>query len=87
MPLISDRWGSHFKWKGRKTFPESEMEKLVSLVKQAHAEKKLIRFWGIPDKANVWKVVHEAGVDLINTDKLKKMNEFLKKRKLEKANK
>lgn len=79
MPLISDRWGSHFKWKGRKEFPEAERKKLRSLVERSHREKKIIRFWGIPDKDNVWKELKNAGVDLINTDKLTELNRFLSK--------
>jgi len=32
-----------------------------------------LRFWASPDNKNSWSVLENAGVDLINTDKI---NEF-----------
>ena len=32
---------------------------------------RTVRFWAAPDKVNAWKTLHDAGVDLINTDDLK----------------
>lgn len=70
MPLISDNWRNHFKWRGKGPIPELEKARLNSIVSKAHAKGRRIRFWATPDTKDVWTVLQEAGVDLINTDDL-----------------
>lgn len=79
MPLVSDSWRTHFKWTGAGAFPEAERIKLNSLVKKAHEEGRRIRFWATPDKPAAWLELRAAGVDLINTDDLAGLAEFLRK--------
>ena len=55
---------------------EEDASKLKSLVEKAHAQKRLIRFWAIPDDANGWKTLADAGIDLINTDDLAGLRGF-----------
>ncbi|MGB7326995.1 MAG: phosphatidylinositol-specific phospholipase C/glycerophosphodiester phosphodiesterase family protein [Rubripirellula sp.] len=78
MPMISDRWGSHFKWKGKGEMTSAEMDKLDAIVEQAHAKGRILRFWGIPDNPTSWKAMQKAGVDLINTDDLDGLSKTLK---------
>jgi glycerophosphoryl diester phosphodiesterase len=78
LPLISDRWGSHFKWDGEGEMPEAEREKLCSIVAKAHAAGRRVRFWATPEKVSVWRELQAAGVDLINTDDLAGLQEFLR---------
>ena len=78
LPLISDRWSSHFKWRGKGDFPEAERIKLRSIVRQAHAKGRRVRFWATPEKVALWRELREAEVDLINTDDLPGLREFLK---------
>ena len=61
------------------TFPPGEREKLREIVKKAHGQGKRIRFWAVPDQAAGWSVLAEAGVDLINTDRLPELREFLER--------
>jgi len=82
MPLISDRWGSHFKWKGEGAFSVEEKKKLKKLVERAHSENRRIRFWATPDKKSVWKELQLSGVDLINTDNLKGFSDFIRSQKI-----
>jgi hypothetical protein len=77
IPMISDNWGKHFKWRGKGPLPEQEKSKLKALVDQAHAQGRRIRFWNAPDSPAGWTVLLEAGVDLINTDKLAGLHDFL----------
>jgi hypothetical protein len=77
IPLISDNWTKHFRWNGKGDFPDSEKQRLVQIVTQTHAKGRRLRFWAVPDKLPVWKVLHECGVDLINTDDLNGLREFL----------
>ncbi|HWB64827.1 MAG TPA: hypothetical protein VG603_15025 [Chitinophagales bacterium] len=74
----SDPWHKYFKWKGNGEMPEREKAKLDSLVAAAHRKKKDIRFYAIPDKPEVWKLLLNEHVDWINTDRLKEFNEFMK---------
>jgi len=81
MPLISDRWGSHFKWRGNGEMPAEEKEKLRQIVKKAHADGRRVRFWATPEDPAVWEELHAVGVDLINTDDLPGLRDFLTKKK------
>jgi hypothetical protein len=78
MPWISDNWRSYFRWDGRGEMPETEQVKLQSFVQQAHKNGQMIRFWGTPDVIPCWQVQIKAGVDFINSDRLKDLAGFLK---------
>ncbi|NNE00094.1 MAG: hypothetical protein HKN47_22470 [Pirellulaceae bacterium] len=78
LPLISDHWGRNFRWRGEGDMSDADKSKLKQVIDKAHADGRRIRFWAIPDQASVWKALNEAGVDLINTDKLTELSEFLR---------
>jgi len=83
IPLISDNWSLHFKWKARggiDPLPDEDQLKLRRIVEQAHREGRRIRFWGMPDSPMVWRTLANSGVDLINTDDLKGLGRFLRER-------
>src|SRR5205823_1389292 len=65
MPLISDNWGNHFKWRGRGPFPAEERAKLKALVERAHRQGRRVRLWATADVPEVWRELRQAGVDLI----------------------
>ena len=77
IPMISDNWGKHFKWRGKGPLPEPEQAKVKALVAQAHAQARRIRFWNAPDSPAGWAIMLESGVDLINTDNLAGLHDFL----------
>lgn len=84
MPLISDRWGAHFTWRGAGPMPAEEREKLSTIVRTAHAQDRLVRFWATPDarsasRQTLWRELLSTGVDLINTDDLEGLKIFLLK--------
>ncbi len=76
MPLISDNWSRHFRWRGAGAMPEAERSRLRELVARAHGQGRRIRFWNIPDMPAGWSAVMEAGVDLVNTDNLPGFRDF-----------
>ena len=78
MPLISDRWSSHFEWFGEGEFPAEQRVKLQRYVKQTHAAGRRIRFWATPDRPSVWSELQKAGVDHINADDLNGLKNYLK---------
>ncbi len=80
-PLVSDQWSSHFQWRGRDAMPKEEVDKLRTLVAKSHDQHRKLRFWGAPDTAATWEQLAASGVDLINTDKLQELAEFLAARK------
>jgi len=77
MPIISDNYRNHFKWSGQGEMPAEEKTKLLDLVKKVHAEGKKLRFWASPENEQVWQTLRQAGVDLINTDRLAELRSFL----------
>jgi len=80
IPMISESWGSLFKWRGDGEMPEAERAKLKAMVEKAHQAGRVVRFWATPEKQAVWNELADAGVDLLNTDDLAGLQEFLTKR-------
>jgi len=78
VPLVSESWRSLFRWDGDGEMSAREKARLKALVGQAHAQGRKIRFWALPDRPAAWKVCQEAGVDLINTDKIPSLAAFLR---------
>jgi hypothetical protein len=80
VPLISDNWTKHFSWRGVGALPPEERARLGELVRRTHAQGRRLRLWAAPDGLDGWRELHEAGVDLLNTDKLLELRLFLEKK-------
>ena len=78
MPMISDNWRSHFKWRGDGEIPAKEREKLAQIVQKAHAAKRTVRLWATPESESLWGELLKADVDHINTDQLGRLSRFLR---------
>jgi hypothetical protein len=78
MPLVSDNWTKHFKWRGAGPLPVAERNRLRALVARAHSQGRRIRLWATPDNEAGWRELLEAGVDLLNTDHLTELEAFLR---------
>lgn len=81
MPLISDDWQMHFRWRGQGPMPGDEREKLRSIVRRAHEAGRRVRLWDTPEDPAVWEELLRAGVDLINTDDLDGLKRYLLRRR------
>jgi hypothetical protein len=77
VPMISDNWTLHFAWRGEGMMPQAERDRLQSMVEQAHQRGRVVRFWATAESAPLWHELLNAGVDLINTDKLAALRDFL----------
>ncbi len=82
VPMISDNWSKHFTWNGTGEMPAEERDRLREIVQKAHEKGRLVRFWSTPDnpspaRADLWRELLLAGVDLINTDDLEGLRQFL----------
>jgi hypothetical protein len=86
IPLISDNWNTFFTgdlaWDGTGTIPDDTKAALENIVAQVHSEEKILRFWNLPqDTPSVWGPLYDAGVDLINTDDLTGLSEYVQSQK------
>ncbi len=82
MPIISDNWTNHFRWRGFGEMPAAEKEKLNNIVSTSHENGQKVRFWATPDlptpqREAIWHELLDAGVDYINTDDLAGLQAFL----------
>ena len=79
IPLVSESWTSHFSWRGDGPMPPAERERLREIAEQVRAQGRRLRFWATPDDPAVWSELKTAGVDLIGTDDLEALQNFLLK--------
>jgi hypothetical protein len=80
IPLISDNWSVHFKWRAGKEeggLPETERLKLRQMANRAHQQGRRLRLWGAPDSIRMWSELLKEDVDFINTDDLDGLQKFL----------
>jgi hypothetical protein len=82
IPMISDNWGSHFAWRGLGPMPADEQAKLRAIVTISHGKGRVVRFWATPDQPSpereaLWETLFRADVDVINTDDLCGLQQFL----------
>jgi len=78
LPLISDNWTTHFRYRGVGTMSDGERKKLHDIVAQVHSKGRRIRFWATPETPALWQELTAANVDLIGADDLGKLSEFLR---------
>jgi hypothetical protein len=79
LPLVSESWTSHFKWRGKGPMPEDERKRLREIVDRVHKQGRRLRFWATPDDDAVWKELQAADVDVIGADNLDSLQQFLAK--------
>jgi len=80
-PLASMKYSGLLSWRGEGKIPAAEKEKLLHYTALAHAQGKKVRLWASPEKRAVWEALLDCGVDLINTDDLVGLKDFLNSRK------
>jgi len=82
MPVVSE---SYQKVTGEKSsfMPSKEsLSRINDLAARVHAEGKKLRLWAIPDNEKAWQALLDAGVDIINTDKLQELHTYLTTKQL-----
>lgn len=79
-PLASTHYKHTLNWNGKGKISVSVVEQLLALVETAHQQGKKVRLWAVPENELVWELLLDCGVDYISTDKLEKLNAFLKTR-------
>lgn len=81
LPLISDNWRNHFKYRGEGEMSTDERTKLATIVQKAHDKGRRVRFWATPESEEMWSELLRAKVDLIGTDNLVQLSNFLREQK------
>jgi hypothetical protein len=77
MPYISDHYKNWMHWSGKGQPSQKDLDQVRALARRVHAEGKKLRLWAIPDQETAWQALLDAGVDLINTDRLEELSRFL----------
>jgi hypothetical protein len=76
----SCKYSHLLQWTGRGIFPSRERSLLCRYVTMAHRFGKKVRLWASPENPVVWNALLDCGVDLINTDRLTDLKDFLNHR-------
>jgi alkaline phosphatase len=77
--MISTSFSEHVEWDGHGSIPPDALTKMKALMADARAKKKLFRFWGTPDFENAWNEFMRANMDVIVTDDVTSLVEYLHK--------
>jgi alkaline phosphatase len=78
--MISTSFRDHSSWNGHGNLPETDQGKIRSLIEASHNKGKPMRFWATPDFEEAWMEMMKLNFDVIVTDNVKGLSDFLKKR-------
>lgn len=78
-PLVSLSWFGALRWTGNGPMAPSDRRFLADLVARCHDEGRELRFWAAPDIPSGWAVQQAAGVDVINTDHLAALADWMRR--------
>jgi len=83
MPVVSERFSNIFGWEilGQQR-TENQWLTLKRLACLTHSEGKKLRLWASPETESVWEEMLNAGCDIINSDELHRLRQFLLRRSL-----
>lgn len=76
-PWISANFAKHVRFNDKGKLTRKSQSKIKSIVKSVHKEGKKIRFWNTQDTEYMWKVLKKLKVDIIGTDKVEQLHEFM----------
>jgi len=75
--MASCKYSSLLSWDGNGSLPAIQKSKLCAVVAMAHKMGVKVRLWASPEKKAVWNELLSCGVDLINTDRLADLKNYL----------
>ena len=78
--LVSADFWEYSKWNGRSELKAPDVKRLKGIIDSAHAAGKKVRFYGTPDTPLCWKTMIKLNTDVINTDHLDELAEFLNRK-------
>ncbi|MFN8608482.1 MAG: hypothetical protein U0931_13175 [Vulcanimicrobiota bacterium] len=75
-PRVNGAWSDFFQWDGQGEMSARDMATLRKIVKHSDDRDVLLRFWDAPDTPEAWKLLSQAGVQLINSDHLREFADW-----------
>ncbi len=78
MPFVSQNMKDVCRTNRAGILSKNEFNKLKKFVNKVHGQNRKVRLWATPEKTELWTQLLEAKVDLINTDRLQQLQDFLK---------
>ncbi len=77
--IVSTNFRNYSHWNGKAKMTDADMNSLLIAINDAHTKGKSIRFWAIPDFEQSWTELMKLKVDIINTDNVSGLADFIKK--------
>ena len=77
MPFISENMKKVAEVENYSQVDEAAFSKIDEYIRATHEQGKKTRLWATPEDEELWNRLVELKVDLINTDKLRKLKKFL----------
>ena len=78
--LVSFPFSKYLKWNGKGVLNREELKRVKAGIDSVHNSGKMIRFWETPDTKSSWLALIRLGVDVIGTDKIEELGDFLNKK-------
>jgi hypothetical protein len=75
--MASCKYSRLLSWDGKGVIPVFQKQQLCNFVAMAHSMGAKVRLWASPERKAVWDELLKCGVDLINTDKLVTLKNYL----------
>jgi alkaline phosphatase len=75
--FISTSFKTVSEWNGTGIISEADKHKVISLRDEVHTKNKKLRFWGAPDNATAWSTWIDLKIDILGTDKVAELADFL----------
>jgi hypothetical protein len=75
--MASCKYSHLLRWTGNGPMPFFERQRLCAYVAIAHSMGSKVRLWASPENKTVWDELLKCGVDLINTDRLSELRNYL----------
>jgi len=75
--LVSFPFSKYVRWNGKGVLNKEEIGRVKGAIDSVHRLGKKIRFWETPDTKSSWLALIRLGVDVIGTDKVEELGDFL----------
>ncbi|MEP7320942.1 MAG: phosphatidylinositol-specific phospholipase C/glycerophosphodiester phosphodiesterase family protein [Saprospiraceae bacterium] len=79
--IVSTSFRNYTTWDGSSVMSNEDEEKIKQLIATVHSRHKKLRFWATPDQPAIWKYLIDRDVDILGTDDVKGLKQFLLKMK------
>ena len=77
--LVSLPFSKISAWKGENALKQNDRKALKAIIDSVHTAGKPIRFWAAPDTKISWRWQMKLRADLIGTDKINELGNFIRK--------